>query len=155
MENLSKNGNKSFYKKWWFWGIIIVIFIILCILISLHMENRKQERKWEAMAEGFSSYFSDIDNAESQLDKFSYNYEKGEVEYNESKTWLEKYNLITIGMERKNVEEILGKGYENYGIDENESYLSWGEKDGLEKGQVITIRFYNDKVENKTQLGLK
>lgn len=41
------------------------------------------------------------------------------------------------------------------GLDKNECYVSWGETDGLEKSQVITIHFYEDKVKNKTQLGLK
>lgn len=140
-----KNDEKI-YKKWWFWGISFIICIVFYLIVSSYIENEKQEKKWEAMAEGFSSYFSDIDNAESQLDKFSYNYEAEEVDYNESKTWLQKYNSITIGMEIRKVEEILGKGYETYGIDENEYYLSWGEKDGLGKEQVITISFYNDKV---------
>lgn len=115
MRNDEKNNKKPIYKEWWFWTVILIVCVLLYIVISSYIENKKQEKKWEAMAEGFSSYFSDIDNAESQLDKFSYNYETGEVDYNESKTWLEKYDSITIGMERRNVEEILGigKGYEN------------------------------------------
>lgn len=45
MGNELRNGNKPFYKKWWFWVSIIVVLII--ISISIYMINNNS---------GFNNY---------------------------------------------------------------------------------------------------
>jgi len=147
---------KEIIKKWWFWVVILLICIICYTIISSYIENKKQEKKWNAMAEGFSSYFSDIDNAESQLDKFSYNYETGKVDYKSSKITLEKYNKIEKGMTEDEVIINLGS-YDNKLNGENTYTLEWGNSySPLYDGYWVQITF-NTKgnVLNKNQVGLE
>jgi len=117
-------------------------------------EEIRLTNSFKNIAKGFEEYYQQKENTTSHLNDFSYNYETGEVEYKHSTITLEMYNRIQEGMERKKVEDILGKGRETPGIDEKSYYLNWGLTEGLKDNQVIVIEFYNDKVTGKTQLGL-
>lgn len=71
---------KDIIRKWWFWLIIIGI-IIVGICIKQYLENKELERKFEKMGEGASSYYKETQEAEGYLDKFTYNYSTGKVDY--------------------------------------------------------------------------
>jgi len=53
------------------------------------------------------------------------------------------------------VVDILGEGYIAPVIDKITYFMNWGEKEGLEEGQIITIQFNNEKVYLKTHIGLE
>jgi len=72
---------KDIIKKWWFWLIIIIAIIIGSICIKQYLENKELKRKFEKMGEGASDYYKETQEAEGYLDKFTYNYSTGEVEY--------------------------------------------------------------------------
>lgn len=145
---------KNVVKKWWFWGGIIVICILSYILISKHIENKKLEQTFENMGKGANDFITGIDNSQSHIDEFSYNYETGEVEYKPSNITLEMYNRIKEGMTQKEIISILGK-YETKSEGENTYLLQWGESN-MSKGYWISIVFNKDgTVASKSQLGLK
>lgn len=144
----------EFYKRWWFWVIIVLIIVVIGIVAWKVQEEIKLKKTFENIGKGFKQYYQEKENTTSYLNDFSYNNETGEVEYKPSTITLDIYNKIIEGMERKEVEKILGKGRETPGIDEKNYYLNWGLTEGLKEDQVIVIEFYNDKVERKTQLGL-
>ena len=148
---------KEIIKKWWFWLIIIVLILCAVIGIREYKENKEIETKFKAMAEGMTEYYESVKKTESHLDEFTYNYTTGEVEYNPENngSWLEKYNSINKGMTVEQVVEILGEGYIAPVIDEITYFMNWGEKEGLEKGQIITIQFNNEIVYLKTHIGLE
>lgn len=148
---------KNLIKKWWFWGIIIVICILSYILISKHIENKKLEKTFENMGKGASDFITDIDNSESHIDEFSYNYETGEVEYKPSNITLEMYNRIKEGMTQEEVISILGK-YETKSEGENTYVLEWGNSYApINNGYWLQIVFdtTHQNVLNTYQVGLK
>jgi len=147
-------NKQEFYKRWWFWVIIVLIIIAIGIVVYKIQEKIRLKNSFENIAKGFEEYYQQKENTTSYLNDFSYNYETDKVEYNPSKITLEMYNRIKEGMERKKVEEILGKGRETPNSEEQSYYLNWGVEEGLKENQVIVIEFYNGKVTGKTQLGL-
>lgn len=134
---------KNLIKKWWFWLIVVIVIIIISMCIKNYIENKEIERKFEKMAEGFSDFYQETQKKEEFTNDYINNY-----------TWKEKYNLIQEGMTLEEVTKILGKGYIAPVVDEITYFMNWGEKEGLEKGQIITIQFNNDIVYLKTQIGL-
>lgn len=72
---------KKIIKKWWFWLIIIVILLIIGIGVKQYIENKKIEKAFEKMSEGVSSYYKGTKEAEGYLNKFTYNYSTGQVDY--------------------------------------------------------------------------
>ena len=148
---------KSFklYQKWWFWVIIVLIIVVIGIVAWKIQEEIKLKKTFENIGKGFKQYYQEKENTASYLNDFSYNNETGEVEYKPSTITLDIYNKIIEGMERKEVEDILGKGRETQKKKKKNYYLNWGLTEGLKDNQVIVIEFYNDKVTGKTQLELE
>lgn len=146
---------KKLIKKWWFWIITLAICLILYIIISNYIENRELKDSMSNIGEGASEFIEGINNAESHLDEFSYNYETGEVEYRPKKITLEMYNRIKEGMNQEDVVLNLGK-YDNKMTGDNTYILEWGDAE-MKKGYWISIVFNKDTntVFNKTQIGLK
>lgn len=118
---------KTFYKKWWFWIIVIALVVIIVLIIFFkYRENKKIEEKIENIGKGASDYLEGIENANSHLNEFTYNYATGEVEYKPQIT-LEKYNQIENGMTEEVVISILGNG-EKMQQEESKGFLmAWGE----------------------------
>lgn len=145
---------KTFYKKWWFWGITILIFIIIGVIIYTKLENKKLETTFKNMGEGFSDYYDNKKNTTSHLNEFTYNYETNECEYKPEKITLEMYNRIKEGMTQEDVILNLGK-YNNKLDGENTYMLEWGDSN-ISKGYWISIVFNKeDTVVSKSQIGLK
>lgn len=148
---------KDIIKKWWFWAIFVII-CILCYVFSLYyLENKKIKESVSNMGNSASEFTKGIDNAQSHLDEFSYNYGTGEVEYKPSKITLEMYNRIEEGMSQEEVILILGQ-YEDVLNGENTYILEWGnEYSPVYNGYWIQITFdANEKnVLNKYQIGLE
>lgn len=151
---MEEKNKLKLYKEWWFWLIIALIIIIIGFVVYKIQEEIRLTNSFKNIAKGFEEYYQQKENTTSHLNDFSYNYETGEVEYTPSNITIEMYNKIKEGMERKKVEEILGKGRETPNIEEQSYYLNWGVEEGLKENQVIVIEFYNNKVTGKTQLGL-
>lgn len=76
---------KNLIKKWWFWLIIVVSVLIIGILINQYIENKKLEEKFEKIGEGALDYYEGVQEADGYLDRFTYNYATGEVDYNPNK----------------------------------------------------------------------
>lgn len=145
---------KNIIKKWWFWIIAICICMLIYIITVSCLKNKETEKVQSKIGEGASDYISGIDNAQSHIDEFSYNYETGKVEYKPSNTTLEMYNRIKEGMKQEEVVSILGE-YETKLDGENTYLLQWGESN-MSKGYWISIVFNEDgTVSSKSQLGLK
>lgn len=72
---------KDVIKKWWFWVIIIVLLLSIVIGVKQYIENKKLEKTFKKMGEGFSSYYKETKEADGYLDKFKYNYSSGKVDY--------------------------------------------------------------------------
>ncbi len=145
---------KNLLKKCWFLGIVATICILLCIIIISYLKDKETEKTQSKIGEGASDYISGIDNAQSHIDEFSYNYQTGKVEYKPSDITLEMYNRIKEGMTQEEVISILGK-YETKLDGENTYLLQWGESN-MSKGYWISIVFNKDEtVSSKSQLGLK
>lgn len=146
---------KNIMKKWWFWTIITcIIFVVVAVFIKFK-EQRKLEETAKKIGESASDFYTGIQEADTHLDEFTYNYETGEVEYKTDTSWLDKYELIRVGMSREEVEQILGEGFKTPDIEDESFYLNWGEGQGLDKGQVITVHFTNNRVTNKTKLNIE
>lgn len=156
MENSEETEKKSIYKNWWFGVILIIICILIFIAISFYIKNRQTEEKLKRIGEEATDFISSIDNAQSHLNEFSYNYQTGEVEYEPSRITLETYNRIKEGMLEDEVISILGK-YENKLNRENTYMLEWGNSYApITDGHWIQIVFdMNKKVSSKHQMGLK
>ena len=133
---------KKLIKKWWFWIITLEICLILYIIISNYIENRELKDSMSNIGEGASEFIEGINNAESHLDEFSYNYETGEVEYRPKKITLEMYNRIKEGMNQEDVVLNLGK-YDNKMTGDNTYILEWGDAE-MKKGYWISIVFNKD-----------
>ncbi len=148
---------KNIIKKWWFW-VIFIIICILCYVFTLHyLDNKKIKKSVSNIGNGASDFIEGVDNAQSHLDEFSYNYDTGEVEYKPSKITLEMYNRIEEGMSQDEVVSILGK-YEDMLNGENTYILEWGnEYSPVHNGYWIQITFnVNEKnVLKKYQIGLE
>lgn len=71
---------KNVIKKWWFW-LIIVVIIIIVISIYKYIENKKIEDKFKSMGKGMTDYYKETKGAEGYLNKFTYNYSTGQVDY--------------------------------------------------------------------------
>ena len=112
-------------------NIIIIITIITALLIFLGsiianeiIKQKRLNKMAYNMGKGAADFTAGIENAESYIDDFSYNYNTGEVEYHPNIT-LEMYNRINEGMSQDEVISILGN-YDNK-IDGDNSYvLEWG-----------------------------
>lgn len=144
---------KDLIKKWWFWIIAICICVFICMIIVSYLENKKSESVQSKIGGEASDYISGINNAQSHIDEFSYNYGTGEVEYKASKITLEMYNRIKEGMNEKEVIQILGNGEKMEG--DNTYILSWGDIN-MSNEFSIQIVFNKDKtVLSKSQIGLK
>lgn len=154
MEEKKLKKKTTFYKKWWFWLIVISI-IIISIMIIKWLENKKIETSFENIGEGATDFIEGINDADSHLDEFTYNYETGEVEYKPQIT-IEKYNQIKEGMTQDEVINILGDG-EKLQPDGSEGFLmTWGDLN-LSNSPYYCIHVIFDssgKVSSKYQLGL-
>ena len=73
---------RKLYQNWCFWLLIIIILIFLCFGINSYIENKKLEETFSHIGNGASDYIKGIENSESYLNKFSYNYITGTVDYN-------------------------------------------------------------------------
>lgn len=148
---MKENVKNPVYKREWFWLIIVIIVIAIIVGIKYY-NDKKEEEKWEAFAEGMTSYYEGIEDAEGYLDDFSYNYITEEVEYNPKTITLEMFNRIQKGMTEEEVIEILGIG-EKITTDELSTYIINWEK----SNSMVQICF--DKEDNKViyanQVGLK
>lgn len=145
---------KNLVKKWWLWGILIIVVVILFVLISNYIENKKIKKTFDNIGNSSTDFISGIDNANSNLNEFTYNYNTGEVEYKISKITLEMYNRIEEGMRQEELISILGK-YENKLDGENTYILDWGDSN-MSKGYWIRVIFSKDgNVISKSQIGLK
>jgi len=145
---------KNLVKKWWFWVIVIIIVVILFILISNYIENQRMKKTFANIGNSATDFISGIDNANSHLNEFSYNYDSGEVEYRPSKITLQMYNRIEEGMKQEEIISVLGK-YENKLEGENTYILDWGDSN-MSKGYWIRVIFSKEgNVISKSQIGLK
>lgn len=68
-------------KKWWFWIIIVFTVVIIGVFINQYIENKKLEETFKTMGESTSDYYKGTKQAEGYLDKFTYNYSTGTVDY--------------------------------------------------------------------------
>lgn len=73
---------KNVIRKWWFWLIVIIAIIIIIICVKNYIDNKEMERKFSKMGEGTSEYYKGTKEAEGYLNKFTYNYSTGTVDYN-------------------------------------------------------------------------
>ncbi len=147
---------KNLIKKWWFWIIVISIGMIICISISNYLENQKNKKAVANIGNSASEFIEGIDNANSFLNEFTYNYETGEVEYHPTIT-IEKYNSIKEGMTEKEVTSILGNGKKLQSEGKNGFLMTWGELETW-KPPYYRIQIYFNKsgvVYSKSQMGLK
>ena len=145
---------KNIIKKWWFWITIACVILVVVLGMMKFKEQKQLEDTYKTIGESASDFYTGIEKADTHLDEFRYNYETGEVEYKTDTSWLDKYEQIKVGMSKEEVEQILGEGFKTPDIEDGSFYLNWGEGQGLNKGQVITIYFTNNKVTNKTQLNI-
>lgn len=148
---------KNIVKKWWFWTIVLIICIATYMLISSYIENKKLNEAASNIGKGASDFLEGIENGESHIDEFSYNYQTGEVEYKPLKITSEMYNRIEEGMSEDEVVSILGK-YEDIFNGENTYILEWGnEYSPVYGGYWIQITFDNNEkqVLKKHQYGLE
>ncbi len=148
---------KELIKKWWFWLIIIAVCVIITILIIQYINQKQVEDSFKNIGSGALDYLTGINNAQSYLNDFTYNYETGEVEYKPSTITLEKFNRIKEGMKKNEVIAILGKGEELH-TEESKTYMmTWGNLNMTETPYyIIQIIFNeNDEVVMSSQLGLK
>ena len=74
---------KNLIKKWWFWFIIAIVIIIASLGIKNYIENKEIERKFQKMSEGITDYYKGTQEAEGYLNRFTYNYSTGKVDYTE------------------------------------------------------------------------
>lgn len=131
----------------------IATFATICIIVVILIVNNKENDTVTSIGDGASGFIEGINNAQSHLNEFSYNYETGEVEYKPNNITLEMYNRVTEGMGEKEVIQILGNGERKNG--DNTYMITWGDLQ-MSKGYLIQIVFdENSKVLNKNQLGLK
>lgn len=146
---------KKLIKKWWFWIIATSIGLIICISISIYLESQKNKKVVANIGNGASEFIEGIDNANSFLNEFTYNYETGEVEYQPTIT-IEKYNSIKEGMTEKEVISILGNGEKLQPEGSNGFLITWGELE-IWKPPYYRIQVYFNKsgvVHSKSQMGL-
>lgn len=154
---MSKHGKKEkkpIYKKWWFWLIILVIIIIFIVIIKW-LENKALETSFENIGEGATNFIEGINDADSHLDEFTYNYETGKVEYKPQIT-IEKYNQIKEGMTQDEVINILGDGEKIQSEGSVGFLMTWGDLN-LSNPPHYSIHITFDsygKVSSKNQLGL-
>ena len=147
---------KDLVKKWWFWAIVLIIFIVIYILISSFIKNKRQNETINNIGKGASDFLEGINNSESHIDDFFYNYETGKVEYKPLEITLEMYNCIKDGMKEDDVIAIMGK-YERKLDGENTYLLEWGNSN-LSKDSKYWMQIIFDKnktVLSKSQIGLK
>ena len=137
-----------------FWITIACVILVVVLGMMKFKEQKQLEDTYKTIGESASDFYTGIEKADTHLDEFTYNYETGEVEYKTDTSWLDKYEQIKVGMSKEEVEQILGEGFKTPDIENGSFYLNWGEGQGLNKGQVITIHFTNNKVTNKTQLNI-
>lgn len=148
---------KKTIKTWWFWVIISIICIMVCIAILYYVGDIKTEDSMSNIGKGATDFIEGIDNAKSHLNEFSYNYEKSEVEYKPLKITLEMYNRITEGMSQDEAVSILGQ-YEDILNGEDTYILEWGnEYAPVYDGYWIQITFNTNekRVLKKHQFGLE
>lgn len=147
---------KNIKKKWYFW--LITLIFVICIVISINyiMEQKELKQTAKNIGRGASDYINGIENANSHLNEFSYNYETGKVEYKPSEINLEMYNRIKKEMTQEDVVSILGN-YDNKLDGENTYMLEWGNSYApINNGYWIQIVFdMNKKVLSMYQMGLK
>ncbi len=77
----NKKGN-DLYKKWWFWLIICLTILVVVFVTYKIIEEQKIRKSMENMAEGAADFYKGTQNANSYLDKFTYNSITGNVDYN-------------------------------------------------------------------------
>lgn len=148
---------ESIIKKWWFWVILITICILCYVFISHYLENKEINESVSNIGKGASDFMEGVNNAQSHLNEFSYNYNTGEVEYKPFKITLEMYNRIEEGMSQDKVISILGQ-YEDILNGENTYILEWGNQySPVYDGHWIQITFNANekKVLKKYQIGLE
>lgn len=156
MEENEVKKEKIFYKKWWFWAIIIGIAIISFIIIIEYIKNKETETSLKNIGEGATNFIEGIYDADSHLDEFTYNYTTGEVEYKPEIT-IEKYNQVKEGMTEEEVVSILGSGEKLQPEEANGFLMVWGDiMISNPPYYRIQIAFNSSgKVINKYQLGLE
>ena len=147
---------KKLSKKWTLGISLIIIFILIIILITFYIEDKKVKDSVNNIGNSALNFLNGIDKAQSHLNEFSYNNKTGEVEYKPSNITLETYNIIKEGMTQEEVISVLGE-YENKQEGEDTYILEWGNSySPVYGGYWIQIIFNeNKKVSSKYQLGLK
>lgn len=149
---------KSIIKKWWFWGIVFLILLIVAFEVYEYIEQQKTIKTWQKIGEAINEEMEKdtrVAETKTHLDEFSYNYVTDEVEYHPIIT-LEMYNRIKEGMAQEEVISILGK-QENKLDGENTYVLEWGNSyKPVTGGYWIQIVFdkKTSKVTNMSQTGL-
>ena len=147
---------RDILKKWWFWVVLVIVIICIVFSIKYIIEQKELKQTAENIGRGASNYINGIENANSHLNEFSYNYETGKVEYKPSEINSEMYNRIKKEMTQEEVVSILGN-YDNKLDGENTYVLEWGNSyEPINNGYWIQIVFdMNKKVSSMYQMGLK
>ena len=146
---------RDILKKWWFWVVLVIVIICIVFSIKYIIEQKELKQTAENIGRGASNYINGIENANSHLNEFSYNYETGKVEYKPSEINSEMYR-IKKEMTQEEVVSILGN-YDNKLDGENTYVLEWGNSyEPINNGYWIQIVFdMNKKVSSMYQMGLK
>lgn len=76
---------KKIFESWFFWAILICVVIATFVIINGIRKREKKNEAFQGMINGTQNYVDGTNNADSYLDRFTYNYETKEVEYNKSK----------------------------------------------------------------------
>lgn len=77
-----KKKENVLYKKWWFWLIICLTILVVAFVTYKIIEEQRIKKSMVDMAEGMADFYKGIQNADSYLDKFTYNSISGNVDYN-------------------------------------------------------------------------
>lgn len=144
---------KKIFGSWFFWAMLICVVIATFAIINGIKEREKTDKAFQGLVNGTQDYVDEINNADSYLDKFTYNYEDREIEYNEIKPTFQTYEKIENGMKESEVINLLGYGKKSEGV--NTYTLTWGDEK-LSKGYVVQVFFdkSNNEVISKIQIGL-
>lgn len=148
---------KNLIKKWWFWAIIVTVIIASSTIILQCINKKKIEDNLANIGKEMTDFYSGIENANTHINEFTYNYETGQVEYKPVTITLEMYNRINNGMTEKEVINILGNG-EKLQPEKSAGFLiNWGKLEIWEYPYFnIQINFNSSgEVISKSQLGLK
>lgn len=133
-----------------FFICMILLFIVLCMFF---INGNKTKDSFKNIGEEANEYYKGIENAQSHLNEFEFNYENNEVEYKPIIT-LNLFNKVNENMTEEEIIKILGN-YDFKAEGENTYLLSWGQPN-MSKGYWIQIILSKEnKMISKSQIGLK